>query len=95
MGREGGTGFGARQEAECGKRTQALVQQLPWNGSAIQSVAGGDDGEVELLQDFFEVVFFCLFAGWLMNGGNLLQRLSHDLNGFRAHGLLVLSAVLG
>jgi hypothetical protein len=30
-----------------------------------------------------------------MNGGNLLQRLSHDLNGFRAHGLLVLSAVLG
>src|ERR1035441_2517512 len=41
--------------------------------------------EIKLLQDFFVVVFFHRVAGWLMNGGNLLQRLSHDFNGFPVH----------
>src|ERR1035441_619209 len=86
MGSERGTRFGPRQEAKRGKRTPALVLPLPWNGSAVQSVASSNEGEIKLLQDFFGVVFFCRVVGWLVNGGNLLQRLSHDLNGFRVHG---------
>jgi len=39
-------------------------------GSAAQSLAGSDAGEVEFLQEFFEVVFVCWIAVWLVNGGD-------------------------
>ena len=89
MGSERGTRFRAHQEAKRGKRTQTLVLALPWHGCAVQSIPGSDGGEIKLLQEFFRVVFACWVAVWLVNGGNCLQRLSHDLNCSRVHGLLV------
>jgi len=49
-------------------------------------LGGSDDGEFEFFQEFFEVVFVCWIAVWLVNGENLLQRLSHDFNCLRVHG---------
>ena len=60
------------------------VQGLVGDGDAVQSLLGGDDGEVELLDHFLEVVFLCRGSGRPMDGRNSLEGLAHDL-GFRVH----------
>jgi len=68
------------------------VQGLVRHDGTVQGVAGGDDGEVELFDGFFEVVLICRGAVGLVNGGDAFKRFTDD---FKSSGVHVVWAGSG
>ena len=55
------------------------------DGDAVESFAGGDDGEIEFLDNFFEVVGVGRGGGRLVDGGDCLEGLAHEFKGSVVH----------
>ena len=61
------------------------VQGLAWHGGAVEGFTGGDDSEIEFLQEFLGIVALDRVLRWLVDGRDLLQSLAHDFKGSRIH----------
>lgn len=62
------------------------TQGLAGHGGVVESFTSGDDGEVELLEEFLWVVVLDGVLRWLVDDGDPFQGFAHDLKGSRVHG---------
>ena len=66
-------------------RRGSLVSRFVGDAGFEEGLAGGDDGEIELLDHVLEVVFLGRAAGGLMDSRDSFEGLAEDLKGVRVH----------
>ncbi len=73
-----------------GAQKQRSVQRLAGHGGAVESFTGGDDGEIELFEEFLGIVALDGVFRRPVDGGDVFQGLAHDLHRSRIHKCLSL-----
>ena len=55
------------------------------SGGMVEGFTGGDHGEIQFLEQLFEVILLGWSLGWLVDSGYPFQGLAHDFKGSRIH----------